>query len=128
MRTAHNYMPTTTQLKDWLMDKVADDLGRCVRNRICSLRGLLRALPGTWPAALHDALARLENDLFADCFVARGQAMLDLISRTMRKPSIDGREVFRGALDSAGLSSEPYGSDDEVEYDPVGEGAYGDDE
>ena len=71
-------------------------------------------------------LDKLENDLFADCFVARGQAMLDLISRTMRKPSIDGREVFRGALDSAGLTSEPYGSDDEVEYDPVGEGAYGD--
>ena len=71
-------------------------------------------------------LDKLENDLFADCFVVRGQAMLDLISRTMRKPSIDGREVFRGALDSAGLTSEPYGSDDEVEYDPVGEGAYGD--
>ena len=71
-------------------------------------------------------LDKLENDLFRECFVARGQAMLDLITRTMRKPAIDGREVFRSALDSAGLTSDPYGSDDEFEYDPVGEGAYGD--
>ena len=37
----------------------------------------------------------------------------------------DGREVFRNALDSAGLATDRYAGDDEVEYDPVGEDAYG---
>ena len=67
----------------------------------------------------------LEKDLFGDCFVERGQAMLDLINLTMGKPAADGRQVFRDALGSAGLA-EQYG-DDEVEYDPIGDGAYGGD-
>lgn len=65
----------------------------------------------------------LEKDLFGDCFVERGQAMLDLINRTMGKPAVNGRQVFRDALDSAGLAEE---YDDEVEYDPLGDSAYGD--
>ena len=66
----------------------------------------------------------LERDLFGDCFVERGQEMLDLINRTLGKPTVDGRQVFRDALDSAGLA-EQHG-DDEVEYDPLGDGAFGD--
>ena len=61
-----------------------------------------------------------------DFFVACGQAMLDLINKTIRKPETDGREVFRKALDSAGLATYRYAEDDEVEYDPIGEGAYDD--
>ena len=66
----------------------------------------------------------LERDRFGDCFVERGQAMLDLINLTMGKPPADGRQVFRDALDSAGLADQ-FG-DDEVEYDPLGDSAYGD--
>ena len=62
----------------------------------------------------------LENDRFGDCFVARGQAMLDLISQTMGKSAVDGRQVYRNALDSAGLTGEQYDSDDDVEYDAIG--------
>lgn len=67
----------------------------------------------------------LEDERFSDFFVERGQAMLDLINQTMHKPATDGREVFRKALDSAGLATDRYVGDDEVEYDPVGEDAYG---
>ena len=65
----------------------------------------------------------LEKDLFGDFFVERGQAMIELINRTMGKPAVDGRQVFRDALDSAGLAEQD--SDDEVEYDPIGDSAYG---
>ena len=68
-------------------------------------------------------VADLEGDRFGDYFVERGQAMFDLINRAMRKPPIDGRLVFRNALDSAGLTTGKYDSDDEVEYDPVGDSA-----
>ena len=50
--------------------------------------------------------------------------MLDLINQTMGKLKVDVRHVFRNELDSAGLA-EQY-DDDEVEYDPIGESAYGD--
>ena len=66
----------------------------------------------------------LEQDRFGDFFVERGQAMLDLINRTMGKQALDGREAFRNALDSAGLATDRYVEDDDVEYDPIGEGAY----
>ena len=66
----------------------------------------------------------LEEDRFGDFFVERGQAMLDLINRTMRKPEADGREVFRAPLDSAGLTADRDDGDAEVDYDPIGEGAY----
>ena len=62
----------------------------------------------------------LEQDRFGDCFVARGQAMLDLVNRTMGKSIADGRQVFRDALDSAGLTGDRYESDDDVEYDAIG--------
>lgn len=69
----------------------------------------------------------LEHDRFGDFFVERGQAMLDLINRTMHKPAVDSREVFRTAVGTAGLPAEQYDSNDDVEYDPIGQGAYGDD-
>ena len=50
--------------------------------------------------------------------------MLDLINQAMDKPTVDARQVFRDALDSAGLA-EQY-ADDEVEYDPLGDSAFGD--
>ena len=61
-----------------------------------------------------------EKDRFGDCFVARGQAMLDLVRHTMGKPTVDGRPVFRSALDSAGVTGDPYDRDDDVEYDAIG--------
>ncbi len=65
----------------------------------------------------------LETDQFGECFVKRGQAMLDLVNGTMGKPIVDGRQVFDNALDSAGLTTEQ--DDDEAEYDPIGDRAYG---
>ena len=67
---------------------------------------------------------RLEDDDFSNCFVERGQAMLDLINRTMGKPIIDRRQVFRDEMNSASLVAEPVDYDD-VEHDPIGEGAHG---
>ena len=49
--------------------------------------------------------------------------MLDLVNGTMGKPIVDGRQVFDNALDSAGLTTEQ--DDDEAEYDPIGDKAYG---
>ena len=65
---------------------------------------------------------RLENDDFGHCFVERGQEMLDLISRTMRKPTIEGRHVFRNELMAANHAFNLI--DDEVDYDPIGESSY----
>ena len=62
----------------------------------------------------------LEKDRFGDCFVSRGQAMLDLVSQTMGKSTVDGRQVFRDALDSAGLTGDSYESDEDVEFDAIG--------
>ena len=66
---------------------------------------------------------RLENDEFGQCFVDRGQATLDLITRTMGKPTVDGRQVFRDELKSASLGVGPI-DDDEVDHDPIGESTY----
>ena len=68
---------------------------------------------------------KLEEDEFGHCFVERGQAMLDLITRTMGKPAVDGRQVFRDELKSASLGVGQI-DDDEVEHDPIGESAYSD--
>ena len=66
----------------------------------------------------------LEADRFDECFVERGQKMLDLIGQTMGKPAADSRRVFRDALSSA-IPTE--GEDDgDIDYDPIGESAYGD--
>ena len=70
---------------------------------------------------------RLEKDDFGHCFVERGQAMLDLITRTMGKLSVDGRQVFRDELKAVSLGLGQV-DDEEVEHDPVGESAYSDTE
>ena len=66
---------------------------------------------------------RLEDDDFGYCFAERGQAMLALINRTMGKPIVDRRQVFRDELNSASLMAE-HDDYDEVEHDPMGEGTY----
>ncbi len=45
-------------------------------------------------------------DQFADCFVKRGEAMLELIGKAMGKQVRSGRETFLNALASAGLELE----------------------
>ena len=66
---------------------------------------------------------KLEEDEFGHCFVERGQAMLDLIARTMGKPTVDSRQVFRDELKSASLGVGQI-DDDEVDHDPIGESTY----
>ncbi len=67
----------------------------------------------------------LAADRFADCFVERGEAMLELVGRAMGKPVPTGREIFWNALGSVGLSQ---GIDeyDEIseEHDVVGDWVY----
>lgn len=70
-------------------------------------------------------LELLAADQFAECFVERGEAMLDLIGRAMGKPMPSGRDVFWNALNSAGFVEEF--DDPEDEHDVVGERAYEDD-
>ena len=67
----------------------------------------------------------LSSDQFAECFVGRGQAMLALIGEAMGKPMVDAREVFRNALNSAGIGQAIEEFDDTGdEHDQVGEWAY----
>lgn len=66
---------------------------------------------------------KLENDEFGHCFVERGQAMLDLITRTMGKLAVDGRQVFLKELDTASLRDEAV-DDDEFDHDPIGENTF----
>ena len=70
----------------------------------------------------------LYADRFPDCFVARGAAMLDLISQAMGKPILGGQDVFQRDLEAAGLESyiDEY-DDGEEEHDIVGAVAYSDD-
>ena len=70
----------------------------------------------------------LATDRFADCFVERGEAMLELIGRAMGKPMPTGREIFRSALGSAGMAQELDEYDEtNDDHDQVGEWAYQDD-
>ena len=46
----------------------------------------------------------LRSDKFSKSFIERGQAMLDLIYKTIGKPKIDCREVFEKEITSAGYS------------------------
>ena len=85
-----------------------------------SLDKLNQVLQSHW---LNPAL--LAADQFAECFAARGEAMLDLIGIAMGKPIPSGRDVFRNALNSAGFVEEF--DDPEDEYDAMGERAYDDD-
>ncbi|MDE2786966.1 MAG: DUF262 domain-containing protein [Chloroflexota bacterium] len=67
----------------------------------------------------------LGDDNFAECFVERGEAMLELIGRAMGKSIQGGREAFWNALSSAGFVEEFDQLEDE--HDTVGERAYDDD-
>jgi hypothetical protein len=70
---------------------------------------------------------RLRNDEFAECFIERGEAMLELISHVMGKSIPGGREVFQNAVSSAGLAQETDDYEDvEDEPDAVGERTYDD--
>ena len=82
----------------------------------------------------------LESDQFAECFVARGEAMLELIGRAMGRDLGNGREVFLHTLRSAGLApvpTEPAEApgiedpadeiEDDDEFDALGESAFADD-
>lgn len=74
----------------------------------------------------------LRSDNFAESFVQRGEAMMNLIGEVMGKDLSGGREVFQNALYRAGLWEpveleepvEEYEENDE-EFDPVGEIVFG---
>ena len=66
----------------------------------------------------------LEEDDFGHFFVERGQAILDLITRTMGKSAVNGRQVFRDELKSVSLGL-VQDDDEEADHDPIGEDAYG---
>ena len=73
----------------------------------------------------------LRSDNFAEFFVQRGEAMMNLIGEVMGKDLSSGREVFQNALYRAGLWEpveltepvEEYEETDE-DFDPVGEVAF----
>ena len=66
----------------------------------------------------------LLGDRFAEFFVRRGEAMLELIGSAMGKSIPGGREVFQNTLTSAGFVEEFDKPEDE--HDEVGEHAYED--
>ena len=67
----------------------------------------------------------LAADRFPDCFVERGEAMLELIGRAMGKPVPSGREIFKSALGSAGMAQgvDEYDESSD-EHDVVGDWVY----
>jgi hypothetical protein len=74
-------------------------------------------------------LDTLEADQFAECFVERGEAMLQLIGQAMHRSISGGREVFWNALNSAGYSEQLDDFDiGDVEHDPLGNLAYDDEQ
>ena len=93
--------------------------------------GLDTVLEAHWLSA-----ASLQSDQFAQCFVERGGAMLELIGQAMGKSITGGQETFWNALSSAGVVGAPEvfavskvelevdDTDDEVEFDELGEAAY----
>ena len=69
----------------------------------------------------------LAADQFADCFVARGEAMLNLIGKAMGKAISSGRESFSSALSSVGIEQQPDEFDDPIdEPDIAGDWIYQD--
>ena len=77
----------------------------------------------------------MKSDQFAQCFVERGEAMLQLIGNAMGKPITGGRETFWEALRGVGLIQAPpaeqranttdtVDEDDEQDYDALGDTAY----
>ena len=81
------------------------------------------------PVCLDDVLvshwidpALLRTDDFAQSFVARGEKMLELISKAMGRELVSGEEVFLNALREAGVVAEDE-YDEEPEYEEYGEAA-----
>ena len=85
----------------------------------------------------------LGSDNFAECFVQRGEAMIDLIGKAMGKDITGGQETFWAALASAGFAKpselaplselgldadDTDDMDDEIEFDELGEAAYADEQ
>ena len=67
----------------------------------------------------------LRDDQFAEFFVARGEATMELIGRAMGKPTDRGSDIFWDALNAAGFVEAVQEFDEpEEEYDDVGEAAY----
>ena len=67
----------------------------------------------------------LSTDRFADCFLERGEAMLELISKAMGKTIQEGREVFLNSLQSAGIDQSVDDFEEtEEEYETVGQWSY----
>ena len=74
----------------------------------------------------------LRDDDFSECFIQRGNAMLELISQAMGKPAADGTVVLTNALRQAGIIADDNGEsnaasntrwaeeDDEPEFDAIG--------
>lgn len=62
-------------------------------------------------------LEHLKQDDFTNFFVARGQALMQLISDAMGKTLLGGEDVFKNALESANLRVEMDEYDDEDEED-----------
>ena len=86
----------------------------------------------------------LKEDDFFDCFIERGEQMINLIAKAMGKETASGRDVFRNAL-IRGMPPELIPDDEEEDptlnlgeteefdeidddYDEVGEAAYEEDE
>ncbi len=59
----------------------------------------------------------LESDGFAECFVQRGEAMLELIGQATGRQITGGGNTFRAALRSAGVVEAPEVATDEGELD-----------
>ena len=97
--------------------------GRAPSSYLARLRNDIS--PGTLDAVLGSHWLDpelLAEDRFAECFVERGESMLELIGNAMGKPMVSGREVFWNALTTAGFIEEYDDPDDE--YDDVGNIAY----
>ena len=80
------------------------------------------------PVCIYDVLVShwidqelLRTDDFAQLFVARGGKMLALIGQAMGRDLGSGQEVFRNALQDAGVADDEF--DEEPEYNELGEAA-----
>jgi hypothetical protein len=80
------------------------------------------------PVCIYDVLVShwidqelLRTDDFAQLFVARGGKMLALIGQAMGRDLGSGQEVFRNALQDAGVVDDEF--DEEPEYNELGEAA-----
>ena len=145
------YLP---KLQKYMPSEKVDQAEKATEQR----RGLDRVLEAHWinpewlwskystddPQPIEDNNAAGDSDKgnnFAEFFIQRGEAMMNLIGEVMGKALPSGREVFEETLKSAGLregeAQELEGQppefppaeefdDTDVEYDPVGSAAYDD--